>query len=61
VGSDGAAFGVANNTTANVYGLLLAVNNQAKNGVFYSGNVNQVALEAEAADLFDSLNQAGSI
>jgi hypothetical protein len=61
VGSDGAAFGVASNTTLTVYALLLAVNNQAKNGVLYGGNVNQLTLEAEAADLFTALNQAGGI
>ena len=57
-GSDGAAVGVANNTTLNVYELLLAVNNQAVNGVLYNGNAT---LQAQAADLFDALNQAGSI
>jgi uncharacterized delta-60 repeat protein len=61
VGSDGAAFGVANNTTLTAYALLLRVNNQAKNGVLYGGNVNQLTLEAEAADLFTALNQAGGI
>jgi hypothetical protein len=61
VGSDGAAFGVANNTTRNVYKLLLAVNQQAVNGVLYSGNGNQVRLQADAADLFNLLSKAGSI
>ena len=58
VGSDGAAFGVANNTTLTVYALLLAVNQQAKNGVLYNGDA---ALRQEAADLFDALSGAGSI
>jgi hypothetical protein len=58
VGMDGAAFGVANNTTRNVYELLVAVNNQAVSGVLYGGNAT---LLAECADLFDSLNQSGSI
>ena len=58
VGSDGAAFGVANNTTLNVCALLLAVNKQAKNGVLYNGDA---ALRQEAADLFDALSGAGSI
>ncbi len=58
VGSDGAAFGMANNTTLTVYGLLAAVNNKAVNGVLYNGNAT---LQAEAADLFDGLNEAGAI
>jgi hypothetical protein len=58
VGSDGAAFGVANNTTRNVYQLLLAVNSKAVNGVLYNGDAT---LQAQAADLFNGLNQAGSI
>jgi hypothetical protein len=58
VGQDGAAFGVANNTTCNVYQLLLAVNKKAVNGVLYGGDAT---FQAEAADLFDALNQAGSI
>jgi hypothetical protein len=58
VGSDGAAFGVANNTTCNVYELLLAVNKQAVNGVLYNGNAT---LQAQAADLFNNLNGAGGI
>jgi hypothetical protein len=58
VGQDGAAFGVANNTTLNVYQLLLAVNQQAVGGVLYNGDAT---LQAQAANLFDALNQAGSI
>jgi hypothetical protein len=58
VGSDGAAFGVPNNSTRNVFGLLLAVNNKAVNGVLYNGNAT---LQSEAADLFNKLNKAGSI
>jgi hypothetical protein len=58
VGSDGAAFGVANNSTLDVYQLLRAVNGQAVNGVLYNGDA---ALRQKAADLFDALNQAGSI
>jgi hypothetical protein len=58
VGSDGAAFGVANTTTRTVYGLLQAVNSKAVNGLLYNGDVT---LEAQAADLFNGLNQAGSI
>jgi hypothetical protein len=51
VGSDGAAFGVANNTTRNVYELLLAVNNQASNGILYNGNPMQSTLQGEAGDI----------
>jgi hypothetical protein len=58
VGTDGAAFGVANNTTRNVYELLLVVNQQAVNGGLYSGNTT---LQADAADLLNSLSKAGSI
>jgi hypothetical protein len=58
VGSDGAAFGVANNTTRNVYELLLAVNARAVHGVLYNGDGT---LRQEAADLFDALNNAGGI
>jgi hypothetical protein len=58
VGIDGAAFGVANNTTLNVYELLVAVNKPAKGDVLYGGNAT---LQAQCADLFDALNQAGNI
>jgi hypothetical protein len=58
VGSDGAAFGVANNTVCNVYQLLQAVNQKSVKGVLYGGNVT---LRKQAADLFDALNQAGSV
>jgi hypothetical protein len=58
VGSDGAAFGVANKTTLNVYELLKAVDSQAFDGVLYGGDKT---LRNEANDLFSALNQAGSI
>jgi hypothetical protein len=58
VGQDGAAFGVANNTTRNVYQLLLAVNQKAANGVLYNGNAT---LQTQAAALFYALNTAGGI
>jgi hypothetical protein len=58
VGADGAAFGVANNTTRNVYELLLAANKSAVNGALYNGDAT---LRQEAADLFDALNRAGGI
>ena len=58
VGADGAAFGVANNTTLNVYELLKAVDRQAVFGVLYNGDKN---LRKQANDLFDALNKAGAI
>jgi hypothetical protein len=58
VGSDRAAFGVANNATLNVYELLLAVNKHAVNGVLYNGNA---ALQAQSAALFEALNEACDI
>jgi hypothetical protein len=54
----GAAFGVANGTVLNVYQLLRAVNQQAPNGVLYKGDAT---LQAQAADLFNFLNQVGSV
>src|SRR5206468_5651946 len=38
VGSNGIAFGVANNSTLTIMDLLLATNAQAVNGVLYNGN-----------------------
>jgi hypothetical protein len=58
VGADGAAFGVANNTTLDVYALLQGVNDQAVLGVLYNGNTS---LRHQAQDLFSALLQAGSI
>jgi hypothetical protein len=58
VGVFGAAFGVANNTRLNVSELLQAVNKKAVNGVLYNG---AATLPSQCADLFDALNQAGSI
>jgi hypothetical protein len=58
VGSDGDAFGVANNTTMTVMGLLLATDAQAVNGILYSGNAT---LRKHANDVFSALNEGGSI
>src|SRR5262249_49388101 len=58
VGADGAAFGVANNSTRNVYELLQAVDEQILDGVLYNGHQT---LRREANDLFDALNKAGAI
>jgi probable HAF family extracellular repeat protein len=58
VGSNGAAFGVANNTTMTVMDLLLAVDSQARNGVLYNGD----ALKRDKANnVFGAINQAGHI
>jgi hypothetical protein len=58
VGSNGDAFGVANNTTMTVMDLLLATNNQAINGLLYNGNA---ARRNEATAVYSALNQAGSV
>jgi hypothetical protein len=58
VGANGAAFGVANNTTRNVYELLTAVDQQAVFGVPYNGDTT---LSKQANNLFDALNKAGAI
>jgi hypothetical protein len=58
VGADGAAFGVANGTTRNIYELLQAVDQQAGFGVLYNGDRT---LQKQANDLFDALNRAGAI
>jgi hypothetical protein len=53
VGNDGAAFGVANGTTLNVYQLLRAVNQQAVGGVLWNSDAH---LRDLAEDLFEHLN-----
>jgi hypothetical protein len=58
VGADGAAVGVPNGSTRNVYQLLKAVNQRAVQGVLYNGDE---ALRQEATDLFDAINSAGGI
>jgi hypothetical protein len=55
VQDDGAAFGVANDTTLNVYQLLQAVNARAVGGVLYGGNA---VMRDLAEDLFERLNRA---
>ena len=51
-------FGVANNSTLDVYQLLLAGNTKAVKGLLYNG---AATLQAQCADLFSSLDQAGNI
>ncbi len=58
VGSDGDAFGVANNTVLTVMDLLLATDAQAVNGVLYGG---YTAKRNEANDVFSAVNQAGGM
>jgi len=58
VGSNGDAFGVANNSTLMLMDLLLAADAQAVNGVLYGGNA---AKRNEANAVFSAVNQAGGI
>jgi hypothetical protein len=58
VGTDGDAFGVANNTTMTVMDLLLATDAQAVNGVLYAGNATK---RAHANDVYSFVNQAGGL
>ena len=58
VGSNGDAFGVANNSTLTLLDLLLAADAQAVNGVLYNGNATK---RNEANTVFSAVNQAGGI
>jgi hypothetical protein len=58
VGSNGDAFGVANNTTMTVMDLLLATDAQTVHGLLYNGNTTR---RNEATNVYGSLNQAGGI
>jgi hypothetical protein len=58
VGSNGAAFGVANNTVMTVMDILLAADAQAVNGVLYNGDT---AKRNMANNVFSAINQAGGI
>ena len=58
VGSNGDAFGVANNAVLTVMDLLLAIDEQAVNGVLYNGNGTK---RNEANNVFSAVNQAGNI
>jgi hypothetical protein len=57
VGNDGAAVGVANNTTLNVYDILITINQRAVNGVLYNGTA---ALRDLCEDMCERLNRAGN-
>lgn len=58
VGSSGAVFGVANNTTLTVMQILQAANNQAVQGRLYDGNRS---LDDLANTVFAGINQAGDL
>jgi hypothetical protein len=58
VGSNGAAFGVANNTTMTVLDLLVAGDAQAVNGVLYNGNTAKRNL---ANSVFGAVNGSGGL
>jgi hypothetical protein len=58
VGADGAAFGVANNTTMSIIDILVAADAQSVNGVLYGGNTTKRNM---ANDLFSAINQAGGL
>ena len=58
VGSNGLAFGVANQTTLTVFQILKAANQQAQQGVLYNGNVD---LRNRANTVLDGINQTGDI
>ncbi len=58
VGGNGAAFGVANNTTLNVYQLLQAADGRVVKGVLYGGNATLIT---DAVNVFDGINSAGGI
>src|SRR5439155_20297724 len=58
VGSNGDAFGVANNTTLTVFDLLLASNDQAVGGWLYNGDTTR---RNHANNVYSALNQAGDI
>ena len=58
VGTNGAAFGVADNTTMTVMDLLLAADAQSVNGVLYNGNTTKRNL---ANNIFSAINAAGNI
>ena len=56
VGSNGDAFGVANNATLTLVDLLRATDAQAVNGLLYNGNTTR---RNEANNVFSAVNEAG--
>jgi hypothetical protein len=67
VGSNGAAFGVANQTTLTVLDILLATDARTRNGLLYdldgSGTISssEQALRAQANEVYSAINAAGGI
>jgi streptogramin lyase len=58
VGSNGSAFGVADNTTMTVMDILLATDSQAVNGLLYNGDTVK---RNKANTVFSALNEAGGL
>jgi hypothetical protein len=58
VGTNGAAFGVADNTVMTVMDLLLAADSQAVSGVLYNGDAVK---RNKANAVFSAINQAGGL
>jgi hypothetical protein len=58
VGSNGAAFGVANNTVMTVLDILPAADAQAVNGVLYNGDTTK---RNQANAVFGAINEAGGL
>src|SRR5438874_1821756 len=67
VGNNGAAFGVADNSSLSVMDLLLAVNARSHNGLLFDLNGDgridgsEAGYRAAANDLFTAINEAGDI
>jgi uncharacterized delta-60 repeat protein len=57
VGDDGAAFGVGNGMTINVYQALLATNKRSAGGILYGGDRE---LDLEAGAVYHAINRAGT-
>jgi choice-of-anchor A domain-containing protein len=58
IGLDGAAFGVANNTTLTLLQMLVYTNSASAAGVLYTGNTTLIN---QANDAYSSVNQIGDI
>ncbi len=61
VGSNGAAFGVANNITLTVFQLLNSINSQASAGALYSGSSSQSSYTNAANTVVNGINTQGDI
>jgi hypothetical protein len=67
VGSDGAAFGVANNANVSVLDLLLAADARSHNGLLYDQNgdgridSSEAGYRTMANDIFSAINEAGGL